>query len=328
MADKVRWGFMSTAKIGKKLIEGINLGDTSVVSAVASRDLERAQGFAKDHGFPHAYGSYEELLTCGEIDAIYNPLPNSLHAEWTIKALEAGIPVLCEKPLASDAAEAQTMVDAAKRTGVLFAEAFMYRFHPVYEKVFELIESGAIGKIVSIKSTFCFYLANRSNIRARADVAGGSTMDVGCYCINLARRMAGCEPARAQAFERRTTVDDTLLGTLEFPNGILAQFECSIENQLRKRAEIAGTEGAIVLPDPWFPGDDAAEVILINDDGEERIPTAGANCYQLEVDDFVRVMRGDGPLRWEPSDGVANMAVIDALYESAREGRAVEVRTW
>jgi predicted dehydrogenase len=287
---------------------------------VASRAWTRASEWAREQGVPRAFGSYEELLQCPEVDAVYNPLPNSLHAEWSIKAIEAGKPALCEKPFAANAAEARQMVAAAKRTGMLLAEAFMYRFHPMYDRVLGLIEEGAIGSVVSICSAFTFLLSNRANIRASAALAGGALMDVGCYCVNLSRRIAGCEPQRVHAFERRTTVDDTLLGSLEFPNGILAQFECSIEDHGHSRAEITGTEGAIVIPSPWFPGEAEAQFTLRQRGKEQVITTPGANTYQLEAEDFVAAFTKQAALRWGPEDAVANMAVIDALYESVRSG--------
>ena len=326
MSGPIRWGILSTANIGRAFMKGVGLSRTSCIQAVASREWTRASEWAREHGIPRAFGSYEELLQSGEVDVIYNPLPNSLHAEWTIKALEAGIPVLCEKPFASTAAEAQTMVAAAEKKGVLLAEAFMYRFHPMYDRILELIEEGAIGEVLSVCSTFCFRLTDRSNIRASAELAGGSLMDVGCYCVNLSRRIAGCEPARVTAFERRSTVDDTLVGALEFPNGILAHFKCSIESNGRRHAEIAGTEGTILVEDPWFPGESEAHLTLRQGKEEQRITTEGANCYLLEADDFVRAYQSQTPPRWLPSDGVANMAVVDALYDSARTGNAVSVK--
>jgi len=325
MSTRLRWGILSTAHIGRALVRGIGQSDGSCVQAVASREWTRAGEWAKEHGIPRAFGAYDELLASDEIDAVYNPLPNSLHAEWTLKAIEAGIPVLCEKPLTVDAAEARKVVAAAQRAGVLLAEAFMYRFHPMYDQIMDLIGSGAIGDVVAIRSAFTFRLTDRSNIRCSGELAGGALMDVGCYCVNLARRIAGCEPRRAQAIERRTTVDDTLMGTLEFPNGVLAQFECSIENAGRSGAEIAGTEGLILIPKPWFPGEDQAEFTLRRGDEEETITTPGANTYRLEVEDFARALRNHDSPRWPADDAVANMAVIDALYASAKDRRCVEV---
>jgi predicted dehydrogenase len=279
-----------------------------------------------EHGIPHAFGSYQELLDSREVDAIYNPLPNSMHAEWTIKALEAGIPVLCEKPFTVNADEAREVVAVARNKGVLLAEAFMYRFHPIYDIVLETIRAGEIGDVLMIRSSFAFRIKDDpKNIRLSGPLAGGALMDVGCYCVNLSRRIAGCEPVRASALEHRADVDVTLLGNLEFPNGVLAQFECSFERFGRRRAEIEGTEGVIILESPWFPGEDRAQFILRRGDKEQTVTTMGANSYHLEVSDFAQACKTHRPLRWPAEDAVANMAVIDALYRSAREGVTAEV---
>jgi len=325
MSSQVRWGILSTAHISRALIKAIGLSDGSCIQAVASREYTRAYEWAKEHGIPRVFGSYDEMLHSGEIDAIYNPLPNSMHAEWTVKSLEAGLPVLCEKPFTVDAAEGREVAAVAKRKGLLVAEAFMYRYHPMYDEVLARIASGVIGQVVSIRSTFAFRLTDRSNIRASGELKGGALMDVGCYCVNLARRIAGCEPSRAHAFERRTTVDDTLWGSLEFPNGIVSQFECSIESHHRTWAEITGTEGAILIPNPWFPGEEQAQFTIKHGDREETVRTAGANTYRLEVEDFAHAFRAHESVRWPIEDAVANMAVIDALYTSARKGAVVSI---
>ncbi|HOT49957.1 MAG TPA: Gfo/Idh/MocA family oxidoreductase [Candidatus Hydrogenedentes bacterium] len=326
MATPVRWGILGTARIGRAVMRGIGMGVSSCVQAVASRNWTRASEWAKEHGIPRAFGSYDDLIRSREIDVLYNPLPNSMHAEWTLKSIEAGIPVLCEKPFAINAQQAREMAAAAKRKGVLLAEAFMYRFHPMYDEILARIAAGAIGELVSMRSCFTFRLSDReTNIRASASLAGGALMDVGCYCVNLARLVAGCEPVHAQAVSRRTSVDDTLMGQLVFPGGILAQFECSIENYARSHADIVGTEGMIHIPSPWFPGEDKACFFIRRGGHEEVVETPGANCYHLEVEDFVRSYKTHQPPRWTPEDAVANMAVIDALYRSAEEGKTVAV---
>ena len=316
---------MGTARIARQIVRGIGQSHTSTVGAIASRTLPRAVEFAREHGIPKAFGSYDELLQSPEIDAIYAPLPNSMHAEWTIRALESGKPVLCEKPFAVSAAQAREMVAAARRTGNLLAEAFMYRFHPMYQTVLGLVDSGAIGRLIAIDSAFTFFLEDRSEIPASAELAGGSLMDVGCYCVNLSRMVAKTEPSRVFAFERRTTVDDSMVGALEFADGPLAHFECSIEASERCRVSITGTNGEIVLENAWVPGEDDVEVLLRRGHEEQKIVAPGANSYRLEIEDFVRALRMREPLRWPPEDAVKNMAVIDALYESARLGKAVDV---
>jgi predicted dehydrogenase len=202
----------------------------------------------------------------------------------------------------------------------------MYRFHPMWSRVLEAIWGGRIGTVTSIASRFTFRLEDRAEIPANAELGGGALMDVGCYCVDLARRIAATEPVRAIAFERRTTVDDTLHGMLEFPAGVVAQFECSIESHERQRAEIAGTDGAIWIDHPWFPGVESASFLVRREGGrEEVVTTPGGDPYRLEVEDFVAVVSGRRKPRWGIEDAIANMAAIDALYASARSGRAEPV---
>ncbi len=320
MADKLRWGILGTANIAPAVIDGIRVSSNGVPSAVASRDAARAKAWAGEHGIPSAFGSYDALIESGDVDLVYIPLPNSMHAEWTIRCLRAGKPVLCEKPFASNAAAAREVQRIAQETGVPVAEAFMYRFHPLYEHLIGLLLKGVIGNLVSIHASFSFFLANREEIPASPELAGGALMDVGCYCVNFARLVTGAEPEGAVAFERRTSVDDTLVGILHFPDRVLAQIDCSIESCDRARAEIVGSEGAIVLENPWFPGLERGEMVLRRGAKEERIATPGGNGYHLEVEDFADAVRSGRPPRWTVDDAVANMAVIDALLRSARIG--------
>lgn len=323
--SSLRWGILSTARIGKSVMKGIGLSHACCMQAVGSRDKTRAREWAKEHGIPRAFGSYEELLASGEVDAIYNPLPNSMHAEWTIKALEAGLPVLCEKPFTLNAAEARKVVKTAKKKKLPVAEAFMYRYHPVYDRVQTLIEEGAIGDVITIRSIFSFPLDEPGNIRLKPKLGGGALMDVGCYCVNFSRMMARCEPDYASAFVRHKDVDRTVIGCLEFPNNLLAYFECSFETHDRSRAVVKGTNGTLILPSPWFPGEERAEIILRHGTQEKREYVTGANTYQLEIEDFVNACRTHQPVRWPAEDAVANMAVIDAIYRSAKERCPVKV---
>ena len=320
----MRWGILGTAQISVEIIKAANKSKTCRVEAVASRDAARAEVWAKRYGIPLSFGGYDDLLRSGQVDLIYNPLPNSLHAEWTIKALEAGYPVLCEKPLTANAGEAREVQAVSVKTGLHVAEAFMYRYHPLYEKVRGLLGSGTIGKVSTIHSQFTFMLDDRSAIPASQALAGGALMDVGCYSVNLSRMIAGCEPSRVSAFERRSTVDDVLMGMLDFPNGILAQFETSIANAERHRAEIAGETGVLILERPWNPGETGTQILIRRwENPDEIIPVKGANPYLLEIEDFVAVCKAKKKPRWTLQDAVHNMAVLDALYESAAEGRAV-----
>jgi predicted dehydrogenase len=324
MANPFRWGILSTADISRRLIHAIRQSRNGEVTAVASREHTRAERWAVEHSIPRCFGSYEELLRSKAVDGVYLPLPNALHAEWTIRALEAGYPVLCEKPIAANAAEAEQVRAASARTGLHVAEAFMYRFHPVFEQVRALIREGAIGTVSTIFSRFTFLLDDRAVNVTSPELAGGALRDVGCYCVNVARLLTGMEPVRVSAFERRSTVDDTVLALLDFPNGVLAQCETSIANFERHRVEVAGTTGAIVLEQPWVPGEGATGFTLHRSGKPaEWVAVPGSNAYQLQVEHFVDVVQGRASARWGMDDAVANMRVLDAIAASARDGRVV-----
>lgn len=327
MAEKLRWGILGTANIAPAFVAGVRQSTNGIVTAVASRDAQRAQEWAAQQNIPKSFGSYESLLDSGEVDAVYVPLPNSMHAEWCIRSLRAGLPVLCEKPLAANADEARQIQHVAEETGLPCAEAFMYRFHPLYDQLVGLLLKGIIGNIVSVRSAFSFYLSDRSEIPASPELAGGALMDVGCYCVNFARLVLGAEPEGAFAFERRSTVDDTLVGVLQFPDHVLAQVECSIEAYDRSRAEIVGSGGAIVLENPWFPGEDAGEIVVCRDAKVEHFGTPGGNGYHLEAEDFGDAVISGRPPRWTLDDAVGNMAAIDALLQSARLGAPTAVES-
>jgi D-xylose 1-dehydrogenase (NADP+, D-xylono-1,5-lactone-forming) len=321
----LRWGMLGTANIGDALLKGINMTGDSRLHAVASRDPTKAVKWVSTRDVPRPFGSYEEMLRSGEIDLVYNALPNSLHAEWTIRALDAGLPVLCEKPLAADTAEAARIAEASRRTGVPVIEAFAYRYHPIYGRVIDAVRRGDIGKLVSIYSVFTWFLDDRTQIPASAPLAGGALMDVGCYCVNVSRLLTGAEPLRVMAMERRTEVDDTLMGMMEFPGGVLAQFECGIESEERKYLEIKGTHGMIVVDEPWFAGEETGRYILRHGGRDEIVSTPGGNGYHLEAADLVRAFKTRSSPLWPIEDSVANMAAIDALFLSAKTGASTEV---
>lgn len=319
MADKIRWGIISTANIGRRVIPAIHASSNGEVVAVASRSLENAQAFAQEQNIPNTYSSYEELIADPNIDAIYNPLPNRLHAEWSIKCAEAGKPTLCEKPFASDAPEAQTIVDAFEQHDVLLAEAFMYRFHPQHAKVKEIIESGGIGDLRVINSTFSFSLSDESNIRLSKTLAGGGLMDVGCYCINMMRFMTGEEPesATASAIIGDTTgVDEILAGTLKFSSGVIGHFDCCLRAYGENRYEIKGSTGKIVLPTSFVPDKNLTSVVQHwqgDTYTEHTIPAT--DHYKLMVEDFADALINSRPPRFMPSDAVQNMVIIDQMLK-------------
>ncbi len=321
MADKIRWGILSTAKIGRqKVTPAIMESSNGEVVAVASRNLERAQGYADEFGISEAFGSYEELFDKTKVDAIYNPLPNSEHAKWSIYSAEVGIPMLCEKPLARDGDEAQLMVDAFAKHDVLFAEAFMYRFHPQSQHVKQLVEEGSIGELRMIKASFSFTIGDENNIRLSKPLAGGSVMDVGCYCINVMRFMIGEEPMDAKAFAtigEATGVDETMAGILQFPSGVFGHFDSSLRIGHSHTYELRGTGGRIEVPEGFtMPFDKSTTIRLWQDGQYQEVAIPPANSYTLMAEDFAQALIDNHPPRYAPQDGVNNMRVIDKLYAS------------
>jgi predicted dehydrogenase len=327
---KLRWGVISTANIGRIAVNpAIQASGNSELVAVASRDPERARDFAERSGIPRYHGSYQALLEDDAVDAVYNPLPNSLHREWTIRAAEHGKHILCEKPLALSTAECEEMEAAATANGVQLMEAFMYRFHPRVQRVLDLVREGLVGDLRLIRSAFTFRLTRPDNIRLRPELGGGALMDVGCYCVNVSRTVAGAEPVEVQAFARWTAsgVDQQLAGTLRFENGLVAQFDCALDTERREMYEIVGTLGHLDVPAAFLPGTGQAEIHEVH--GREApvlhaVP--GADQYRLMVEHFADCALSGGALRYPAGEAAANMRVIEALYRSARlDGRPVAV---
>lgn len=333
--NQLRWGVLSTAHIADALVRAIELSGNGTLTAVASRELGPAQEWAADRGVPQAFGSYDEMLASDVIDAVYIPLPNGLHKEWSIKAMQHGKHVLCEKPLASNAADVQEMLDAATTARVKLMEAFMYRFHPATARIVALLAEGAIGTPRVIRATFGFHLDNPSNIRWSADLAGGALMDVGCYCVNIARLLAGRQPlsVTASAAWAPTGVDESLAGTLEFPGGLLASIDCSFSTgvSLQQGLTVSGTEGRLIMAQPFRRAEEPVEIVIDRADGSdyaghmETVLVPGAMQYALMVEHFAEAVLHDKPLSYTPQESLANMQVIDALRESARTGKAIEL---
>ena len=317
MIDRIRWGILSTANIGRKVIPAIHASSNGEVAAVGSRSLAAAQAFAKEQSIPTAYGSYEELIADEDVDAIYIPLPNRLHAEWSVKCAKAGKATLCEKPFASDAREARTVVDVFDQAGVPLAEAFMYRFHPQQVKVKEIIAGGGIGDLHIISSSFTFAIHGEGNIRLSKALAGGGLMDVGCYCINLMRFITGEEPVSVTAAARIgqvTGVDEALAATLEFPSGVIGHFDCGLRSQRQQTYTVKGSEGMIVVPTAFTPDKAAGSRIQHwrgNSCAEHIIEAA--DHYQLMVEDFADALLNRRGPRFSPMDAVRNMEVIDRI---------------
>jgi D-xylose 1-dehydrogenase (NADP+, D-xylono-1,5-lactone-forming) len=321
---KLRWGVISTANIGRAAVNpAIRASSNGELIAVASRDGTRAKTFADMHDIPRSYGSYEAILEDADIDAIYIPLPNSMHREWTIRAAQAGKHVLCEKPLALDHAECEEMQAAAEANGVKLMEAFMYRFHPRIDRVLELLRQGVIGKPLTIHSAFTFRLTRPDNIRLDARLGGGALMDVGCYCVNISRTIAGEEPVEVQAFASWTPghVDDRLAGTLRFGSGLWAQFDCALTIERRESFEVAGTEGMLVVPFAFLPGTADVRILEHHGRAEPVVHTVpGDDEYRLMVEHFADCALHDRPVRFSANEAGLNMRAIEALYRSSKDG--------
>jgi predicted dehydrogenase len=319
----MRWGLLSTANINRKLLGGAQETDEAAVVAVASRDRSRAEGFAREHGIERAHGSYEALLEDLEVDAVYNPLPNSLHVPWTVRALEAGKHVLCEKPLTRRPAEAEQAFAAAERAGRVLEEAFMWRHHPQALRLRALLDEGVVGRLRMVKASFSFPLTDVSDIRMQSGLDGGSLMDVGCYCLSGVRLAAGAEPERVHAEQviGGDGVDVAFAATLRFPDDVIGQFHCGFSVGRRHHLEAIGDEASLFLADPWHgvaPG-----IEIRRDEGVERIEIEAANPYAYELADFARAARGEDALRLGAADALAQARGIDALYRAAESGSAV-----
>jgi predicted dehydrogenase len=321
---KLRWGVISTANIGRAaVIPAIQASANGELLAVTSRDAGKAGDFAAKHGIPKSYGSYEALLDDETVDAVYIPLPNSMHREWTIKAAEKGKHILCEKPLALNAAECEDMHAAAGAYGVRLMEAFMYRFHPRTEKVLDIVRGGALGELRLIHSAFTFRLTRPDTIRLKPEMGGGALMDVGCYCVNIIRTAAGLEPVEAQAFARwgASGVDEQLVGTLHFEKGLLAQFDCALTLERREEYHLAGTDAYLVVASAFLPGTGDTTILEHRGRGEIITHTVeGADEYQLMVEHFADCVLNNRPLRYDALEAARTMRVIEALYRSARLG--------
>ena len=321
---RVRWGVMSTANIGRRAVNpAIQASRNGELAAIASREGERAREVASELGIPRAHDGYEALLEDDGVDAVYIPLPNSLHREWTIRAADAGKHILCEKPLAPTEPECRDMEAAAETHGVTLMEAFMYRFHPRTEELIEMVRRGAVGDVRMIRSAFTFRLTTPGNIRLDPELGGGALMDVGCYCVNVSRTLAGREPVEVQAMARwaPSGVDELLAGTLRFEGGLFAQFDCALTLERRETCEVAGTEGFLTVPRAYLPGTDEASILETwGREPEVAHAVPGVDQYRLMVEHFADCVLEGRPPRYPADEAARNMRVIEALYRSARDG--------
>ena len=325
MNRKVRWGLLSTAALGvAKVIPAMQLSEWSEISAIASRDIDKATQAAKRLGIPNAYGSYEELLADQTIEAIYNPLPNHLHVPWTIKAAEAGKHVLCEKPIGMNMEEAQQLIVVRDRTGVRIQEAFMVRTHPQWTGALELIKSGRIGDLRAITGFFSYFNRDPANIRNKPELGGGALMDIGCYPITMSRFIFEAEPRRVlSSIERDPEMgtDRLTSALLDFPSGH-SSFTCSTQMVPYQRMQICGMRGRIEVEIPFNAPPDQHMRIFIHDGSDlagnnpevKQFPVC--DQYTIQGDRFSRAIRENSPQAIPLEDAVKNMAVIDALFRS------------
>jgi predicted dehydrogenase len=320
----MRFGILSTAHINRLLIPGAKASEKVEVVAVASREQARAEAYAKKWEIERAYGSYEALLADPNVDGVYISLPNTLHVEWSINALEAGKHVLCEKPLSRHVEEVESAFDAAERAGRILSEAFMYRHNPQTTRLRRLVDEGAIGDLRLVRSCFSYSLYDAENIRLRTDVEGGSLMDVGCYCVSGSRLLAG-EPEQVygQQFVGPTGTDWVFTGAMRFPGDVLAEFDCGTALPERDELEAIGSEGSLFLDDPWHC---VEPVIELRRDGEvERIELEHADSYRLEVENVSDAIRGAADPLLGREDALGQARAIDALFRSAGAGAAVSL---
>jgi D-xylose 1-dehydrogenase (NADP+, D-xylono-1,5-lactone-forming) len=318
-AQPVRWGIVSTAGINQRVLPEVRESPQVELLAIASRAQESADRYAAQEEIPRAYGSYEALFADEDVEAVYIPLPNSMHVEWTLKALEAGKHVLCEKPMSRRAAEVEQAFDTANRAGRILSEGFMYRHHPQTRRAKELVEAGEIGELRVLRASFGFTLERTGDVRLYADLDGGALMDVGCYCIS-GTRLFGGEPeiAIGRQVVGPSGVDMRFTGTLVFPGDLLAHFDCGFDVPANSLLEVVGSRATLRIPRPFLIGEPAIE--LLRDGNVEPVEVPAADSYRLEFEDVSAAIRGGGEPLLGRDDAIGQARAIEALYGSAGRG--------
>ena len=314
----LKWGLLAAGGIARKFTNGLATTDEATALAVGSRSLDKAKKFAEEHGIERAYGSYEELLADPDVDAVYISTPNSLHAEWSVKAARAGKHVLCEKPVTTNAAELEEVLEVVKKCDVFFMEAFMYRCHPQWKRLREILGAGTIGEVRILRSSFAFNMGLKlENIRLSNPLAGGALMDVGCYCVSFCRLAAGEEPVECKAVAHvgnESRVDQQTTGVLKFPSGAVAYFSCATQCAMPHAAEVYGSEGSVAVTNPWQPPDGKTSLVV----------TAGGTTETIEVTDDCELYAREAltvakhldkrqapAMSWD--DSLGQMRTLDAL---------------
>jgi D-xylose 1-dehydrogenase (NADP+, D-xylono-1,5-lactone-forming) len=318
----VKWGIISTANINRLFLEGARQANGVEIAAVASRDRARAEEYARENGIATAHGSYEELLQDPQVEAVYISLPNSLHVEWSIRALQAGKHVLCEKPLSRRTAEVERAFDEAQRSERLLMEAFMWRHNPQTGKLIDLLNQGVVGRIRMIRAAFGFVARYAANVRLQTGLDGGALMDVGCYCVSGARLIAG-EPERVSAEQALggDGVDVAFAATMRHPNDVISHFDCGLALDSRDLLEVVGDGGSLLLEDPWHcrnPG-----IQLTRGGDTEYIEIAKTNSYGLEAENFSEAIRGNATPLLSRQDATGQARTIEALYRAADTAQPV-----
>ena len=326
MTEKLKWGILSTAKISKALVEPLRKSKRNTLAAVASRELVRAETYARTNKIPLAYGSYEALLADPSIDVIYNPLPNSLHSEWTIKAMQAGKHVLCEKPLALSVDQVDAMQAEAEKQDRYVVEGLMYRSHAQTEKAREIIQGGQLGKLRLVRGSFTYNGSGADNYRLKAEMGGGCLWDVGIYPLSFARFVLGVEPEEVFGWgvTGPTGVDKSFVAQMRFPGDIHLQFDCSMATPYHVFMEISGEEGTLVIPQPFNPG--IKNTLYLSREGKNTIiPVVGTSTYVGEVEAMSdSILDGLAPAV-SLADSRANVKAIQALFKSAQKGKPVSL---
>ena len=327
----VAWGLLSTARINLRVLEAAAECDRAEVVAVASRGAERAEAYAREHGIPRAYGSYEALLEDADVEVVYISLPNALHVPWTLRALEAGKHVLCEKPFSREPEQVERAFELAESKRLVLSEGFMWRHHPQTKTLSKLAADGAVGPLRLVRDAFSFQAAathGAGDTRFDPELDGGSLMDVGSYCVNAIRLLAG-EPERVQGEQvlGESGVDVCFAGTLRCPGDVVAHFDCGFVFPYRAALEVVGEEGSLVVGDPWHAGSPGIELRRQGEPQAETVAIEPANSYRLELDDLCAAIRGEAAPLLGRDDALGQARTIDALYRSAAGAGPVELPT-
>lgn len=323
-ADPLRWGILSTARINRRLIPAIRAAGRAELAAVASRSQESAESYAGEWGIPRAIGSYEALLDDAEIDAVYISLPNSLHAEWTVRAARAGKHVLCEKPLALSVGEADQIIAAAEAAGVVVAEAVMYLYHPLLAEARRLVHAGVLGEVALVQGSFSFVLNRPGDVRLKPELGGGALWDVGSYPVSFIRWILG-EPEEVFAWQvtGESGVDVVTAGVLRYAGGRLGAFDCGFRQVGRSNVQAAGSEGVLTIRRPFQISSETSLVLYDNNGDEQEFGDPRADPYQAEVEALTAAALDGAPLPVPLASSRANVATLSALYESARRHEPV-----